>query len=69
MDNNKLPHLLFYGPPGTGKTSLIIAVAKHYYKEDFENMILVLNASEERGIETVRNRIKQFVITLLFLPC
>lgn len=63
MDNNKLPHLLFYGPPGTGKTSLIIAVAKHYYKEDFENMILVLNASEERGIETVRNRIKQFVIT------
>ena len=63
MDNNKLPHLLFYGPPGTGKTSLIIAVAKHYYGEDFDNMILVLNASEERGIETVRNRIKQFVIT------
>jgi DNA polymerase III delta prime subunit len=63
MDNNKLPHLLFYGPPGTGKTTTIIAVAKHYYKEDFNNMILVLNASEERGIETVRNRIKQFVIT------
>ncbi len=63
MDHNKLPHLLFYGPPGTGKTTTIIAVAKHYYKEDFDNMILVLNASEERGIETVRNRIKQFVIT------
>ncbi len=63
MENNKLPHLLFYGPPGTGKTSLILAVAKHYYGDDFENMILVLNASEERGIETVRNRIKQFVIT------
>lgn len=63
MENNKLPHLLFYGPPGTGKTSLIIAVAKHYYNEDFDNMILVLNASEERGIETVRNRIKQFVTT------
>ncbi len=63
MDHNKLPHLLFYGPPGTGKTTTIIAVAKQYYKEDFENMILVLNASEERGIETVRNRIKQFVIT------
>jgi DNA polymerase III delta prime subunit len=47
----------------THNTSLIIAIAKHYYKEDFENMILVLNASEERGIETVRNRIKQFVIT------
>lgn len=63
LDVNKLPHLLFYGPPGTGKTSTILAIAKHYYKEDFHNMILVLNASEERGIETVRNRIKQFVTT------
>ena len=63
MKNNKLPHLLFYGPPGTGKTSTIITYAKHYYNEDFENMTLILNASEERGIETVRNRIKQFVIS------
>ena len=63
MDASKLPHLLFYGPPGTGKTSTMLAIAKHYYKEDFHNMILVLNASEERGIETVRNRIKQFVTT------
>lgn len=63
LDANKLPHLLFYGPPGTGKTSTILTIAKHYYKEDFYNMILVLNASEERGIETVRNRIKQFVTT------
>jgi replication factor C subunit 3/5 len=47
----------------THNTSTIIAIAKHYYKDDFDNMILVLNASEERGIETVRNRIKQFVIT------
>ena len=62
LDNSKLPHLLLYGPPGTGKTSTIIAIAKQYYKEDYDNMILVLNASEERGIETVRNRIKQFVI-------
>jgi len=63
LSNNKLPHLLFYGPPGTGKTSSIIAIAKHYYKDDFYNMIMILNASEERGIETVRNRIKQFVTT------
>jgi replication factor C subunit 3/5 len=59
----KLPHLLFYGPPGSGKTSIILAVAKQYYKDDFDNMTMVLNASEERGIETVRNRIKQFVIS------
>lgn len=59
----KLPHLLFYGPPGAGKTSIILAIAKQYYKSDFDNMTMVLNASEERGIETVRNRIKQFVIS------
>ena len=63
MELKKLPHLLFYGPPGTGKTSTIVTIAKHYYKEDFYNMVLILNASEERGIETVRNRIKQFVTT------
>jgi replication factor C subunit 3/5 len=63
MELKKLPHLLFYGPPGTGKTSSIVTIAKHYYKDDFHNMVLILNASEERGIETVRNRIKQFVIT------
>lgn len=63
MELKKLPHLLFYGPPGTGKTSSIIAIAKHYYGGDFQNMVLILNASEERGIETVRNRIKQFVTT------
>lgn len=63
LDKFKLPHLLFYGPPGTGKTSMITTIAKHYYKDDYDNMIMVLNASEERGIETVRNRIKQFVIS------
>ena len=67
LDTQKLPHLLFYGPPGTGKTSSILAIAKQYYKEDFYNMVLVLNASEERGIETVRNRIKQFVTTYGFV--
>ena len=63
MELKKLPHLLFYGPPGTGKTSSIVAIAKHYYGTDFHDMVLILNASEERGIETVRNRIKQFVTT------
>lgn len=63
MDDGKLPHLLFYGPAGSGKTSTILTIAKHYYKEDFYNMIMIFNASEERGIETVRNRVKQFVTT------
>ena len=47
----------------THNTSTIITIARHYYKEDYDNMIMVLNASEERGIETVRNRIKQFAIS------
>lgn len=63
IESNTLPHLLFYGPAGTGKTSTILAIARKYYYEDFENMVMILNASQERGIETVRNRIKQFVTT------
>lgn len=56
----KLPHLLFYGPPGSGKTTTMLAIAKQYYKNDFDNMTMVLNASEDRGIETVREKITKF---------
>lgn len=55
-----LPHLLFHGPPGTGKTSTIITVAKALYKDKYNVMTMEINASEERGIEVVRNRIIQF---------
>lgn len=60
IKNNELPHLLFHGPPGTGKTSVVIAVAKALYKDKFNVMTMEINASEERGIEVVRNRIIQF---------
>ncbi|KAH9623159.1 hypothetical protein KSS87_011013 [Heliosperma pusillum] len=50
---NKLPHLLLYGPPGTGKTSTILAVARKLYGNHFHNMILELNASDDRGIDVV----------------
>lgn len=63
FDNNKLSHTLLYGPPGTGKTSSIVTISKHYYGDEFENSVLMLNASEERGIDTVRTKIKQFVTT------
>lgn len=58
-----LPHLLFYGPPGTGKTSTITAVAKELYGKYFHFMVMELNASDDRGIEVVRNKIKQFVMS------
>jgi replication factor C subunit 3/5 len=56
-----LPHLLLYGPPGTGKTSIIVSYATELYGKNYKMMVLQINASEERGIEVVRNKIKNFV--------
>lgn len=60
ISNNELPHLLFHGPPGTGKTTVVMSLAKILYKENINVMTMIINASEERGIEVVRNRIMQF---------
>lgn len=59
----QLPHLLFYGQSGTGKTSIINAYAREAYKEFYSFMVLQINASEERGIEIIRNKVKNFVTT------
>jgi len=63
IDAGKLPHLLLYGPPGTGKTSTIIACAHKMYGRNYQSMVLELNASDDRGIDVVRNQIKEFVST------
>lgn len=63
-DENQLPHLLFYGPPGTGKTSTILACAKQLYSPgQFKSMVLELNASDDRGINIVREQILNFAST------
>lgn len=63
IDSSKLPHLLFHGPPGTGKTSTIIACAKKMYGDHYSSMTLELNASDDRGIDVVRDQIKEFAGT------
>ncbi|CAH8837495.1 unnamed protein product [Trichobilharzia szidati] len=63
IDQDRLPHLLFYGPPGTGKTSTILAAAKRLYSRQFNSMVLELNASDDRGIDVVREQVLSFAST------
>jgi replication factor C subunit 3/5 len=61
IEKRCFPHLLLYGPSGTGKTSTIMACAKALYNNYYPYMVMELNASDDRGIEVVRTKIKQFV--------
>jgi replication factor C subunit 2/4 len=61
LQSNNLPHLLFYGPPGTGKTSTILALARDLFGPNLiKNRLLELNASDERGIDVIREKVKLF---------
>jgi replication factor C small subunit len=55
-----MPHLMLAGIPGTGKTTIALAIAHELYGANWRNFTLELNASDERGIDTVRDRIKDF---------
>ncbi|KFZ16556.1 hypothetical protein V502_05035 [Pseudogymnoascus sp. VKM F-4520 (FW-2644)] len=64
VETNRLPHLLLYGPPGTGKTSTVLALARRIYGvKNMRQMVLELNASDDRGIDVVREQIKTFAST------
>ena len=66
INNNHIPNLLLYGPPGTGKTTTIInLINKYYYNLNIKKkgLFIHLNASDDRGIDIIRNQINQFVNT------
>ncbi|EKJ78015.1 hypothetical protein NXS19_001489 [Fusarium pseudograminearum] len=69
LQSSNLPHMLFYGPPGTGKTSTVLALAKELYGPDMiKSRVLELNASDERGISIVREKVKNFARMQLTNP-
>ena len=61
-----IPHLLFFGPSGCGKTSTILALARELFNEtNWEDRVIELNASDERGIKVVREKIKRYAMTAI----
>jgi replication factor C small subunit len=63
VEQKNMPHLLFSGPAGTGKTTLSIIVAMKLFGEGWQQDFLELNASDERGIDIIRNKVKDFART------
>jgi replication factor C small subunit len=64
INRKNLPHCLFAGPAGVGKTSAALAIASELFGESWKSNFLDMNASDERGIDVIRLKIKDFARTL-----
>ena len=63
VKQKNMPHLLFSGPPGVGKTTLSLVIAKKLFGDSWKGNLLELNASDERGIDVIRHKVKDFAMT------
>src|SRR3989338_4068626 len=63
VEQKNMPHLLFAGPAGVGKSTLALVVAKTMFADRWKSNFLELNASDERGIDVVRIKVKDFART------
>ena len=63
VKEKNIPHMLFAGPAGCGKTATAIAIAYELYEDNWKQNILNLNASDERGIDVIRGKVKDFART------
>lgn len=64
VENRSLPHCLFAGPAGCGKTTTALCIANEMFRDQWKSNFLELNASDERGIDTIRVKVKDFARTL-----